>query len=473
MPARRKLFILLTPLFSLLAGFLIYAATLDSFFQRDSFRLIGSIQYLGPIHLWSIYGFFRPLSSLSYFIDYQIWFLNPVGYHLVNIAIHALNAYLVGVLSLLLLRRFVPTADKVGLLSLGAGILFLISPSHCKAVNWIPARPNLMVTFFLLSSFITYIHYREKKKPLLLLASMALFVCGLLSKESAATFPLVLIGYEILDYFTSDKKPANFLKPLLLPFAFLILVAIYPLTRYMYYGTFMGGYALDKVSYDLGKTLPNLLTAFFRSFVPHMHSEGAFDAVCLGITAVVVLAFFIIRITRRSSPPLFCLFLIAAFFISILPTIGMLAEMPVKKVTYARERFVYLPSIYSTLLIMVVLNHVGRSTKYIAACIAVIAIAYAPPFYRNIERWNAEARGAKTLLEHIKTSIHSNPNWREPKELQKILYESYRSVTGRKKIKPEEFRRIRNEYDLFDMYPPIWFDMELRLPDGTLHSERK
>lgn len=473
MPAKRKLIILLSPLFSLLAGFLIYAATVDSFFQRDSFRLIGSIEYLGPIHLWSIYGFFRPLCSLSYFIDYKIWFLNPVGYHLVNIAIHALNAYLVGVLCLLLLRKVVPSVNKAGLLSLGAGILFLISPSHCKAVNWIPARPNLMVTFFLLSSFITYILYREKKGYLLLLVSSALFVCGLFSKESAATFPIVLIGYEILYYLTSDKKPANIMKPLLLPFAFLLLVSIYPLTRYMNYGTFVGGYALQQVSYDLGAILPNLLTAFFRSFIPHTLSARTFDAVCLGITVVVVLAFLIIRITGKSSPPLICLFLIAAFFISLLPTAGMLAKMPVMKVTYARERFVYLPSVYSTLLIVVVLNHISRSTKYVAACIAVIAIAYAPLFYRNLERWNAEARGAKTLLEHIKSSIHSNPNWRKPEEIQKILYESYRSVTGRKKIKPEEFRKITNEYEFYDMYPPIWFDMELRLPDGTLFSERK
>lgn len=179
--------------------------------------MIGSIQYLGPIHLWSIYGFFRPLCSISYYIDYKIWFLNPVGYHLVNIVIHSLNAYLVGVLSWQLFRRFTPAMERASIAAVCAGLLFLICPSHCRAVIWIPARPNLMVTFFLVSSFITYIQYREKRCPVLLFGSFALFVCGLFSKESAATFPVVLIGYEILNHLTTERKWAGIIKPLRVP----------------------------------------------------------------------------------------------------------------------------------------------------------------------------------------------------------------------------------------------------------------
>src|SRR5574340_1243707 len=37
----------------------------------------------------------HPLTMLSYAADFRLWGLNPMGYHLTNIILHGLNAYLV------------------------------------------------------------------------------------------------------------------------------------------------------------------------------------------------------------------------------------------------------------------------------------------------------------------------------------------------------------------------------------------
>ena len=32
-----------------------------------------------------VYGYYRPLTTLSYVLDYEVWGLNPFGFHLTNV----------------------------------------------------------------------------------------------------------------------------------------------------------------------------------------------------------------------------------------------------------------------------------------------------------------------------------------------------------------------------------------------------
>ncbi len=50
-------------------------------FNGDYFVAAGELSY-------------RPLVTLTYFIDYTLWRLNPVGYHLTNLSLHCLNTIL-------------------------------------------------------------------------------------------------------------------------------------------------------------------------------------------------------------------------------------------------------------------------------------------------------------------------------------------------------------------------------------------
>ena len=58
------------------------------------------IRQLGPdslsrMFLQSHVGWWMPLTWISFALDYHFWELNPLGYHLTNIVLHAVNAGLV------------------------------------------------------------------------------------------------------------------------------------------------------------------------------------------------------------------------------------------------------------------------------------------------------------------------------------------------------------------------------------------
>ena len=86
------------------------------------------------------YGYYRPLTTVSYLADYTLWGLRPFGYHLTNVGLHALCTILV---ALILLRlRWPPMATAV------AALLFAIHPIHTENVAWIAGRTDLLAFFF-------------------------------------------------------------------------------------------------------------------------------------------------------------------------------------------------------------------------------------------------------------------------------------------------------------------------------------
>lgn len=72
---------------------------------------------------------YRPLNTLSYFIDYRLWGLNPLGYHFTNLTIHILNALLVYQLGLSLGLGW-----PGGLV---AGLVFALHPLQVKLNLWL------------------------------------------------------------------------------------------------------------------------------------------------------------------------------------------------------------------------------------------------------------------------------------------------------------------------------------------------
>src|SRR3989304_595774 len=92
-------------------------------FNSDYFKLSGELSY-------------RPVVTLSYFIDYTLWKLNPFGFHLTNSLLHTLNS----VLLFLLLKRIFNDRGT----SFAATLIFLCHPVLSEAVNAISYREDLL-----------------------------------------------------------------------------------------------------------------------------------------------------------------------------------------------------------------------------------------------------------------------------------------------------------------------------------------
>lgn len=146
---------------------------------------------------------YRPVVTLTYFIDYALYGSNPWGYHLTNIILHAANGILLYIFLMLLLK-------ETGLKPLLASLLFVSHPVLTESVNSISFREDLLVFIFYMGALILYLHIRpqevnsdkkansgnDKRSLLLYFVSCVLYFFALLSKEMAVTFPLIVCLYE-------------------------------------------------------------------------------------------------------------------------------------------------------------------------------------------------------------------------------------------------------------------------------------
>src|ERR1700686_3504254 len=158
MTSRRQLIIF--GLF-LLGGFVACSNILTAYFISDDFVQIGKVLSGDLSVVWGKAqgGFFRPLFILSYLIDTKIWGARPFGFHITNVALHSLNAFLTFKLSLRLVKGLSVTEQTRIAISIGAGTLFLLHPSHTEAVSWISGRADFIATCFCLASLLSYLAY--------------------------------------------------------------------------------------------------------------------------------------------------------------------------------------------------------------------------------------------------------------------------------------------------------------------------
>jgi len=122
---------------------------------------------------------YRPVLSLTYFIDYWLWQLKPFGYHLSNVIFHIANTLLVYCL-LFKLSRSRGAA-------LTAALFFCVHPIQSEAVSNIGYRADLLSTFFVLSSFLCFLKHDEGQgRPAFYFpVSVLLYFLALFTKESS------------------------------------------------------------------------------------------------------------------------------------------------------------------------------------------------------------------------------------------------------------------------------------------------
>lgn len=131
---------------------------------------------------------YAPLTIFSFLLEHTLWGLNPAGYHLTNIVLHAINAVLV----FLLVRRLTGSVF-VGWIT---AALFLVHPVQIESVVWISSRKGLLCSMFMLGAMLA----RMKPEPTsrneghyVLLLALALF-----SKAHAVVLPPIILLFDLL-----------------------------------------------------------------------------------------------------------------------------------------------------------------------------------------------------------------------------------------------------------------------------------
>lgn len=134
--------------------------------------------------------YYRPLFQMSLAADYQLWGLNPFGFHLTNLVLHTLTALLVCAVGLQLGLHLAP--------ALGAALLFAVHPVQTESVAYISARADLLCTLFLLCVAALWLAALERAGPnrwWRLGMALAAYALALLSKELALAGPALMLVY--------------------------------------------------------------------------------------------------------------------------------------------------------------------------------------------------------------------------------------------------------------------------------------
>ncbi len=169
-------------------------------------------------------GHFQPLTWLTYSLDFAVWGMEPLGYHLTNILFHAMTAVTFYFLTRMLLAAATGTEgltrSKPFVLSAAcAAALFALHPLRAESVAWLAERRDVVSGFFYVLAVSCYVRYAMRARCLsredghdvattlrgepagrrrLWYAGVSIScVLSLLAKATAMTLPVVLLILDV------------------------------------------------------------------------------------------------------------------------------------------------------------------------------------------------------------------------------------------------------------------------------------
>ncbi|MEO0206073.1 MAG: tetratricopeptide repeat protein [candidate division WOR-3 bacterium] len=285
------------------------------------------------------YGYYRPLSIISFAIDHLIWQKNAFGFHLTNLLLHIL-----AVLCLIYFLHQLFDFTK----AIIASILFSAFAVHIENVIFISGRMDILATLFMLLSLICYLTAKHQSVFRLIL-SYVLILVALLSKEIALVFPLVFALVVIQKFSRETWKNhfkqgglligAGFVTYFLLKLILLNNVINTPGTNIPFWSRFLNIPRLI-IFYLQVIVFPYNLNARHYNFLSDRMQVGMV-IFCSILLLMIILA--IVRIRKKWQITFGWLW----FLIGLLPVLNI---FPLYGITVA-ERFLYFPSIGIAILL--------------------------------------------------------------------------------------------------------------------------
>jgi hypothetical protein len=349
--------------------FLVYSRTLNIYYSMDDF---GYLHYFQTPSLSRLLRLFhtdiaqvlwgeprqelRPFYGLYYTVSYQVWGLNPMGYHLSGILLHILNSLMV----FLITKELLPGKSwRAGF----AGLLFAVQPVHSSTLSlFLYVVADVSPTFFYLAAFLCFVRFRATGRSRYLGLSTLAFAGCLLSKEIAVTLPVMLVSYDLFRKLWGEngvpaggspvrERPWRQLIVSYLPFAVLLLA--YLALRRTLFGSFLledvwvsiiwSSYLQKGVS-GLAGLLPQLvyLGRYLKSLQGFnlCHLLLPFPAAVLGLVLGLYMVWALSLLRRRSECPrtiaVILYFGVVWYLISTLPLLAVLS---------LDSRYLYLPAV--------------------------------------------------------------------------------------------------------------------------------
>lgn len=167
-----------------------------NFLENEAWRGLGPEQ-LTWMWTQAHMGHYTPLTWMSLAVDHALWGMDPRGYHLTNVVLHALSA---GVLFLLTRRLLARASDRPGLVAACAAVaalLYGIHPLRVESVAWITERRDVLSMLLFQGVLLAWVRYVEDEDRRWFAVAVGLHALSLAAKAHAITLPVVLLVLDV------------------------------------------------------------------------------------------------------------------------------------------------------------------------------------------------------------------------------------------------------------------------------------
>lgn len=367
---------------------------------------------------------YRPLFLLTLNLAHHLWGdigfpeKGALGYHLLNLSLHSINT----VLLFFLIVGLLPATSRNGAALLGAA-LFAVHPVHVESIAWIAGLTDPLVAFFLLSSLLFYRRYTTGGHIGAAIFALLCYAAGLLSKEVAVLFPLLIMAHDRL-------LAGRFHFRRYLPYA--VLLVLYFIAR----NTALNG--SDWSRFDVGNwpLLLEFTTRYLQLLLLPWPLEYYYDppatrffSIIIGGGILLAALITLLRALRRGHAYALPAFALSWTVVTLLPALPIaLMDPPV-----FATRVLYLPSVSVALLAAWLYTVASARRPQLASAGTIVVFVFAIMSIIEVADWRNDktfyARAIQTSPQSFKPYAGlARAQEREGNSVQAI--ESYLKAAG-------------------------------------------
>jgi len=343
-------------------------------------------------------AYYRPVTTLSFWLDLKAAGLNPFYFHLVNIILGAGAGVLVALIIWELLHSAV--------WALLGGIIFVTHPAHIESVAFVSGRTDLLATVFIgVAGFALLRSFRKRNWQWWFLVPFG-FALGVLSKETAILFPLLVAISPLLVQCRAHRL-----------YWLLVLVLVIIATGYLFLRGAVFNQMLPVPTGLRALDLMNIVNTFGfyirMFFVPFEHrAKIPIDPAFFRLSSLSVWALlFLISIPLAGLRPRFRICLWGYFWtiIFLLPVTNIFPIGP-----QAAERLLFLPSAGLVALVIILLSrllvahHLVRAV--VGGCLAVVAVLFGLDTRNRLPVWRDEISLFSAMVREAPNSASAYAN---------------------------------------------------------------
>ena len=308
-------------------------------------------------------AYYRPLVTLSFWLDLHISHANPHWFHLVNLLLYALATAAVTLVLWELLHS--------GVWALLGGLFFAAHSSHVESVAFISGRTDIILTLFIaISAFALLRSFRKHNRWWWLVVPPG-FGLALLSKETAVVFPLLVALAPLLVSAKYDRHYWLLVLASIIVLAgyFLLRTAAVPISIPFARETGIWG-RLASIADTFGLYVRMFFWPFKHQAWYQANNTSQVSPLNMTFALLFVISAPLLALRRRLAPALWGYAWTIAF---LLPVVSSLALGPI-----AAERLLLLPSAGMVMILVTAFSRIPASRvamrKVVAAWLGVVTV---------------------------------------------------------------------------------------------------